>query len=119
MLCVGERDGPAVSNHGAEAPDGFGRNTGDVVSDHFRLRFIAGYIDPGFQSSCRLSSPRPGVGASLVKAGVVETAHRGSGKIVGEGKWLRWLAGESLRDVLRKLGARGEADDRITAIKEL
>jgi hypothetical protein len=49
----------------------------------------------------------------------VETANRGPGKIVGDGKWLRWHAGESLRDVLRKLGARKEADDRITAIKEL
>jgi hypothetical protein len=48
----------------------------------------------------------------------VETTHRGPGKIVGDGKWLRWLAGEFLRDVLRKLGARGQANDRITAIKE-
>jgi hypothetical protein len=34
VLGVGERDGLKLPDIGAEAPDGFARNTGDAISDH-------------------------------------------------------------------------------------
>jgi hypothetical protein len=34
VMGVGDRDGLKFPDNGAEAPDGFGRNTGDVISNH-------------------------------------------------------------------------------------
>jgi hypothetical protein len=57
ILGIGERNGLALPDDSSETPDSFCRNTGYVVC-HFRLRFIAGYIDPGFQLACYFSGSR-------------------------------------------------------------
>jgi hypothetical protein len=66
-----------------EAPYSFLREAEDVVSDHFG-RFIAGYINPHLQPSSRFPGPGPGVGATLVEAGVVEAALDQARQVVGE-----------------------------------
>lgn len=45
---VGKRGGPASPDDHAETTNSFGGESGDVVNDHCRLRFIAGYINPDF-----------------------------------------------------------------------